>query len=153
MNGQEIRTGSGRGNPYRVPEGYFAELRNRLREEAAGLAAENAVGGGGECGWRGRIVRLAGAAACFGCLVLFAVVGFYFTGYRAQQRELLAQEGRTEEMLLGYRFYAEDVEELEEYLEDEEDGTRQGWLAEEVNDYLDIYGYGGVDFAVLLDED
>ncbi|WP_294597059.1 hypothetical protein [uncultured Rikenella sp.] len=141
---------SPKGHPYRVPEGYFAELRNTLREQVAeDLAAAGVSTAGGR--WWGRFGRIAGLAGAFGCLVLFATVGFYFTGYRAQQREWMAQEGQTSETLLGYRLYSEDIEELQDYLSDEDDGTRQTLLAEAVTDYLDIYGYSGVDFSELLD--
>ncbi|WP_300828817.1 hypothetical protein [uncultured Rikenella sp.] len=140
------------GHPYRVPEGYFAELRNTLRERVAEDSAAERVSAVGGSRW-GRLGRMAGLAGAFGCLVLFATVGFYFTGYRAQQRELLAQEGQTSETLLGYRLYSEDIEELQDYLSDEDDGTQQTLLAEAVTDYLDIYGYGGVDLADLLEND
>lgn len=139
--------GSPKGHPYRVPEGYFAELRNTLREQAA---TENVpVAGRGR--W-GRIGRMAGLAGAFGCLVLFATVGFYFTGYRAQQREWMALEEQANETLLGYRLYSEDIEELQDYLSEENDGTQQTLLAEAVTDYLDIYGYSGVDFSDLLED-
>ncbi|MDE5944674.1 MAG: hypothetical protein K2G93_03705 [Rikenella sp.] len=132
------------GNPYRVPDGYFSELRNTLRERVAGetAAASSATL------W-GRVRGLAGFATAFGCLVLLAMTGFYFTGYRARQRELIAeQQNETSEMLAVYRLYTEDLEEFDSYFIETpaDDGTgdeQRTLFAEAVTEYLDTYGYGG----------
>lgn len=137
------------GNPYRVPDGYFAELRNTLRERAA---AEAARGGAIPMPtlWQ-RIRGIAGFSAAFGCLVLFAMAGYYFTGYKAGQREQLAMQEQTGEMLLGYRVYTEDLEELDEYATDTIAGAEdQARFAEAVTEYLDTYGYGGTDLLAAL---
>lgn len=143
-------------NPYRVPDGYFSELRNTLRERIAdetAAASSATLGGGGGTLW-GRVRRMVGFAAAFGCLVLLAMTGFYFTGYRAQQRELFAeQQNETSEMLAVYRLYSEDLENIDNYLIDSEQRLQRGTdtdqteeevlFAEAVADYLDTYGYGG----------
>lgn len=140
-------------NPYRVPDGYFSELRNTLRERIAdetAAASSATLGGGGGTLW-GRVRRMVGFAAAFGCLVLLAMTGFYFTGYWAQQRELFAeQQNETSEMLAVYRLYAEDLEAFDSYFiqttEDEVlngDDEQRTLFAEAVADYLDTYGYGG----------
>lgn len=137
------------GNPYRVPDGYFAGLRNTLRERAAEEAGRDGSVPVPTL-WQ-RIRGVAGLSAAFGCLVLFAAVGYYFTGYRADRRERLALQEQTGEMLLGYHVYTEDLEELDEYASDtvgrDEDQAR---FAEAVTEYLDTYGYGGADLLAAL---
>ena len=142
-------------HPYRVPDGYFAELRNTLRDRASASAAEAC---GRERGVWARIRGLAGLSAAFGCLVLLAMVGYYFTGYRAQQREWMAAQNEVGEMLDGYSVYVEDVEGLDEYWgvrkKSEEDVAEERVLfAEAVTDYLATSGYGGgTELLVALTE-
>ncbi len=149
MNTSSNRRDTRPGNPYRVPDGYFAELRNTLRERAGSEGAgETTVPGRGL--WQ-RIRGVAGLSAAFGCLILFAATGYYFTGYRAGQREQLASQEQTGEMLLGYHVYTEDIEKLDAYASDTgaADEDRAGF-AEAVTEYLDTYGYGGTDLLAAL---
>lgn len=127
------------GNPYRVPDGYFAELRNDLRER---VAVETVRGEAITMPtlWQ-RIKRVAGLSAAFGCLVLFATVGYYFTGYKAQQREQLALQSQQADDMLGYSLYAEDLEELDDYTGGEGSAEDHLLFAEAVTEYLDTYGY------------
>lgn len=138
-------------NPYRVPDGYFADLRSTLRERVAeDLAAEG--GAAPAPGLWQRIKGVAGLSAAFGCLVLLAVTGFYFTGYKARQREQLAMQEETAEMFLAYHLYSEDLEELDEYAaaDPEAQAQDQALFAEAVTEYLDTYGYGGADLSAAL---
>lgn len=137
------------GNPYRVPDGYFAELRSTLRER---VAAQSEVLPGQSL-WH-RIRGIVGTSAAFGCLVLLATVGFYFTGYKAQQREQLAMQEQAGEMLLGYHLYTEDLEELDEYVSDDPtvQAEEQARFAEAVTEYLDTYGYSGAELLATLTE-
>lgn len=139
------------GNPYRVPDGYFAELRNGLRERVAPLSEAEAVPR--QSLWH-RIRGIVGASAAFGCLVLLATVGFYFTGYKAQQREQLAMQEQAGEMLLGYHVYSEDLEELDEYVSGDPAALadEQAGFAEAVTEYLDTYGYSGAELLATLTE-
>ena len=129
-------------NPYRVPDGYFSDLRHTLRERiAADVEAQMASP---PTLWQ-RVKGLVGFAAAFGCLVLFATIGYYFTGYQAQQPEQLAlQQDDVTEALLAYQFYSEDLEALELYMtEDPEvEAQQQEQFAADVTEYLDRYGYG-----------
>lgn len=136
-----------RGNPYRVPEGYFAELRNNLRERVTVEAQIQPTV------WQ-RIKGIVGLSAAFGCLVLFATIGYYFTGYKAQQREQVALQTETSEMMLGYRLYADDIVALEEYV-NRDSVTRaqnQALFIQDVADYFDTYGYNGDDLLAALTE-
>lgn len=137
------------GNPYRVPDGYFAELRSTLRERVA--PQSEAVPR--QSLWH-RIRGIVGASAAFGCLVLLATVGFYFTGYKAQQREQLAMQEQVGEMLLGYHLYTEDLEELDEYVSGDPAALadEQAGFAEAVTEYLDTYGYSGAELLATLTE-
>lgn len=138
-------------NPYRVPDGYFSGLRDTLRERAA---AETEARLALPPSWWQRIKGLAGLSAAFGSLVLLATVGYYFTGYRAQQRERLVRQEESAEALLGYHVYAEDLEELGEYVSDDPAAQAQERVlfAEAVTEYLDTYGYGFADLPSALDE-
>lgn len=140
-------------NPYRVPEGYFSELRNTLRERvAADVAAQLAPP---PSLWQ-RVKGLVGLSAAFGCLVLFATVGYYFTGYKAQQREQMAlQENDITEALLAYQFYSEDLEALEQYMTEdpEAEAAAQAQFVDDVTAYLDTYGYGAYLEAALNGEE
>lgn len=139
------------GNPYRVPDGYFAELRSTLRERVAPQSEAEVVHR--QSLWH-RIRGIVGASAAFGCLVLLATVGFYFTGYKAQQREQLAMQEQAGEMLLGYHLYTEDLEELDEYVSDDPtvQAEEQALFAEAVTEYLDTYGYSGAELLATLTE-
>lgn len=140
MNAQHNTPGSApKGNPYRVPDGYFAELRTGLRERIAAEAAASEAQP--VRGLWPRIKGIAGLSAAFGCLVLFATVGYYFTGYKAQQREQLAQSSQQADDLLGYRLYTEDIEELDTYTSGAEADEDNILFAEAVTEYLDTYGY------------
>ena len=136
-------------NPYRVPEGYFSDLRQTLRQRVATEEAASGERGATATGWSlwEPVRSLAGLSAAFGCLVLLATAGFYWTGYRAQQRERLAMQDATTEMLSGYHLYSEDVESLDAYLagatDEAELATEQTQFTEAVEDYLSTYGYGG----------
>lgn len=139
------------GNAYRVPDGYFAELRSTLRERVAPLSEAEAVPR--QSLWH-RIRGIVGTSAAFGCLVLLATVGFYFTGYKAQQREQLAMQEQAGEMLLGYHLYTEDLEELDEYVSDDptDQAEEQARFADAVTEYLDTYGYSGAELLATLTE-
>lgn len=139
------------GNPYRVPDGYFAELRNGLRERVAPQFEAEVVSRPSL--WH-RIRGIVGASAAFGCLVLLATVGFYFTGYKVQQREQLAMQEQAGEILLGYHLYTEDLEELNEYISDDPtvQAEEQARFAEAVTEYLDTYGYSGAELLATLTE-
>lgn len=136
-------------NPYRVPDGYFADLRNGLRER---IAAETSSDAAGEQGIWQRIRGIVGFSAAFGCLVLLAAVGYYFTGYEARQRELLAMQDETAEIFTQYRVYSDDIEALDEYLSDDPEVQTENRVqfAEAVAEYLDTYGYGGADWMAAL---
>lgn len=126
------------GNPYRVPDGYFAELRSGLRDSVVTELEADTMPQKGL--WR-RVKGIAGLSAAFGCLVLFATVGYYFTGYKAQQREQLALQSQQSDDLLGYRLYTEDIEELDTYTGSVESADENLLFAEAVTEYLDTYGY------------
>lgn len=134
------------GNPYRVPDGYFAELRNTLRARAAIHPAVASVPSQVRL-WQ-TVRRLVGLSAAFGSLVLLATVGYYFTGYQAQQREQLAASNQQADDLLGYSLYTEDLEELESYAATP-DEDEQLLFAEAVTEYLDTYG--SVDLTAIID--
>ena len=135
------------GNPYRVPDGYFAELRNTLRERVTVETQPQPTL------WQ-RVKGLAGLSAAFGCLVLFATVGYYFTGYKAQQREELAMQTETSDMLLGYQLYADDLLALEEYthMDSVAQAENEALFVQAVAEYFDLYGYNGVDLLAALTE-
>lgn len=139
MNAPHNTPGSApKGNPYRVPDGYFAELRSTLRERVATELEADTMPQKGL--WR-RMRGIAGLSAAFGCLVLFATVGYYFTGYKAQQREQLALQSQQADDMLGYRLYTEDIEELDDYTGGVETAEENVLFAEAVTEYLDTYGY------------
>lgn len=151
MNAQHNIPGSDpKGNPYRVPDGYFAELRSGLRERIAADSAAQTMPRAGL--WR-RLKGIAGLSAAFGCLVLFATVGYYFTGYKAQQREQLAARSQQADDLLGYRLYTEDLEELDTYVGSAETAEDNILFAEAVTEYLDTYGYNPAEgeLAAIID--
>lgn len=129
-------------NPYRVPDGYFSDLRRTLRDRVAVEAAGEGEVRSVRSIWR-QVRSLAGLATAFGCLVLLATVGFYWTGYRAQQRERLAMLDETSEMFAVYHLYSEDVESLDAYLTAVTDEAERTQFTEAVTDYLSTYGYGG----------
>lgn len=155
MNAQHNTPGSDpKGNPYRVPDGYFAELRSGLRER---IAAETTESVEAEAipmrGLWHRIRGIAGLSAAFGCLVLFATVGYYFTGYKAQQREQLTQHSQQADDLLGYRLYTEDIEQLDTYAGSGDTAEENILFAEAVTEYLDTYGYNPAEgeFSAIID--
>lgn len=130
-------------NPYRVPDGYFAALRGSLREAVSAAPVRPGL-------WQ-RVKGIAGLSAAFGCLVLLATTGYYFTGYQARQRERSAAQEESVEMFLAYHLYDEDLEELDEYAY--EDSATQAedltLFTDAVTDYLDTYGYGSDLLAAL----
>lgn len=136
-------------NPYRVPDGYFADLRQSLREQAAMAEEGRSVG----TVWQ-RIRSAVGWVAAFGCLVLLATAGFYWTGYRAQQHERIAMQEAADEMLSGYYLYSEDVADLDAYLAVSAGGGEEqnALFTEAVTDYLAASGYGETDLLAVLTE-
>ena len=136
------------GNPYRVPDGYFAELRNTLRDRVAAEASAPQP-----TLWQ-RVRGLVGLSAAFGCPVLFATVGYYFTGYKAQQREQLAMQTETSDMMLGYQLYTDDLVALEEYAYPDSvtQVENQALFAQAVTEYFDTYGFYGEDLLAALTE-
>lgn len=129
-------------NPYQVPEGYFSDLNNSIRARIAEQKGVDEVYTvGGIRGWFQKAKGMAGFALTFSCLVMFAMVGYYFTGYQAQQREF------ENDPLLGYTVHSEDIELLLGNDLDEEEG--QAVFAQAVTEYLDTFGYGFVDNETL----
>lgn len=124
-------------NPYRVPDGYFSDLRYKLQDK---IAQEQAPATSTRGVWR-RISGVAGAMLSYVCLIMVALVGFYFTGYRANLREI-----EENDMLTYYTVYAEDLEDLL-YDEFEDEAFEESGIvfAQAVNEYLDIHGYGYLD--------
>lgn len=135
-------TGRNETSPYRVPDGYFSDLNHAIRCRV--MEANEAETTYAARGIWGRMRGVAGAAGAFGCLVLLAMAGFYFTGYRAQVKE--ADEA---DLLLGYTLYSEDVESLATTLQEgtEDNGAL---FALEVKEYLSTYGSGTLDNETLL---
>lgn len=144
---------SKRHNPYRVPEGYFSELRNNIREQ---ISADVALIQEPQVRLWVRVKSIAGFVAAFGCLVLFATIGYYFTGYQAQQRESsTTDEAVLAEALMSYQFTTEELEVLEQYVMDSPsvNASEEAQFAEDVTAYLDTYGYGAYFEAALNGEE
>lgn len=120
-----------RRNPYRLPDGYFSDLRNTLNEKVSEQTAAESV-----TSWQ-RVRGMLGLVGTFGVLVLMATIGYYFTGYQAT-----LTEAELNDPLLGYSITLDDVESIDSALT-ASSGTLQ--LAEAANEYLEIYGYGYMD--------
>lgn len=137
-----------RRNPYRVPDGYFSDLRNNLMARAAEQEAVQNT----PKGWWRKLKGAAGFAAAFSFMVLFALVGFYFTGYQAQQRE---NELASVDMLGGYTLYSHDIEtliyELDLLSDDQAIAEAQQGFEDAVSEYLQTFGYGEVYQELLSD--
>lgn len=123
-----------RNNPYRVPDGYFSELRNTLTEKVEQQQAESSMST-----WQ-RLRSLASFAAMFGVLVMVATVGYYFTGYKAT-----LNEAEQNDPLLGYRITMDDIEALEYEFDDQQQSLQ---FAAAANEYLETYGFGYLDTEV-----
>lgn len=120
-----------RRNPYRVPDGYFSDLRNTLNEKVSEQTAAESV-----TPWQ-RARGMLGLVGTFGVLVLLATVGYYFTGHKAT-----LIEAEVNDPLLGYSITLDEVESIDSAFT-ATSGTLQ--LAEAANEYLEIYGYGYMD--------
>ncbi len=116
-------------NPYRIPEGYFGDLRNHIM---ARVAEEQSVQAKAT-GWQS-VRWMAAFAAGFCGLALLATVGYYLTGHKARQREI------DNNPLMGYTVTAEDLAELLYY--EENAAEEQAQFAEAAAEYLETYGYG-----------
>lgn len=116
---------------YRVPDGYFSELNNLLRERV-----EQPAQGGIWATFR----SMATFAAGFVAMVVLAITGFYFTGHQAQN-----VEAEYDELYLTslYDITVEDIISAEETT----DSTSSRLFADAAIDYLDTYGYNLADLT------
>ncbi len=132
-----------KGTPYRVPDGYFSDLRSNILSKAAQTNAVTFPKQRGAFSWL-QVRGLVGVAASFAVLVLLASVGFYYTAYRAHNREKVYAMAAGEDALLGYTIYSEDIDELlweEEVLARDPEGAERRF-DQAVDEYLALYGSG-----------
>lgn len=124
-------------NSYKVPEGYFGELKSSILSsvhtiQAEQLAAEKPT-------FRVQMRSAAIYAASFAAMVVMAITGYYLTGYQSQEKEL-AQS--FDEMSLVYGM---DEYDIVDYTVDQTSADR-ALLAEASGDYFDAFGYPTADY-------
>lgn len=122
-------------NPYKVPEGYFRDLKYSIVEKAEQMQAEADAAAAARPRWRVELRSASVFAASFAAVAVLAITGYYFTGYKAQQTELMA-DGFDETYLL----YDLDEAQVLEYTS-ERSSDDSGLLADASLDYLAAYGY------------
>lgn len=121
-------------NPYKVPEGYFRDLKYSIVEKAEQMQAE-VDEAAARPRWRVEFRSAAVFAASFAAVVVLGITGYYFTGYKAQQTEMLA-----ESFDATYLLYDLDESQIEQYTTQRSD-EENDLLADASLDYLAAYGY------------
>lgn len=122
-------------NPYRVPEGYFRDLKYSIVEKADQMQVEADAAAATRPRWRVELRSASVFAASFAAVVVLGITGYYFTGYKAQQAELMA-DGFDETYLL----YDLDEAQIFEYTTARSE-EQNSLLADASLDYLDAFGY------------
>lgn len=123
---QSIKSGG-----YRVPEGYFGQMRAQVLERVSELEQERQA--------EVRTVRPAwrsamAFAASFAGLVVLAIGGYYLTGHQTHQTELAAVVAEQDMWLYG-------VDEVDLYEVTElQSGLNSALVAEAAIDYLETFG-------------
>ena len=125
---EEQKTNNG---GYKVPDGYFEQMRAQVMGQVRELEAERAAAAARKVpAWR----SAAAFAASFAALVVLAVGGFYLTGYQAQKQEVAAAAA-------DQAMWLYEVEEIDLYeLDAAKQEPAKAVLAEAAIDYLETFG-------------
>lgn len=112
---------------YTVPDAYFSDLQARIMTRIEQQQEP-------EAGFWSIFKRAVVFSLSFGCLVVLALTGYYFTGYQARNNEIEADEFALIDM---YNVSTDDIVEMVDTQEES-----SVLFAEAAIEYLDTYGYG-----------
>lgn len=117
-------------NGYKVPDGYFDSLKEEVLSTSRAMQAQ--VLSNEKPTVRVQMRSALTFAACFAAMVVMALTGYYFTGHRANEKEL-AQNLDEMTMLYGVDEY--DIAELDIAQDN------SPILAEASVEYLEVFGF------------
>lgn len=117
---------------YKVPEGYFDQLKGSIMESARVMQEERDTIQLKRPLFRTQMRSAAVFAASFAAMVVLAITGYYFTGYKASEKEL-AQS--VDDMTLVYGIDELDLVELTV------SAGQETLLSEASIEYFEAFGY------------